>query len=403
MKVETQRLIDRFVGAPICRLLSLFYRRSHEPDGQVDAKRILIILLSEMGSLILAYPMYQALKKRFPDAALHFLLFEKNREVLELLEVTAPENILTIGNDSMSKFAGDSFRVFRRMRQLNFDVVIDCELFSRISSIFSFFSGAPIRVGFHPYTQEGLYRGNFMNRPVLYNPYHHISQQFMTLAASIDSPCRPKAKRLVSEETPAAPVISFDPKEIELSRQRLVAFAPAINGKRMVLIYPGGGLLPIRAWPLDYYCRISAELIRKGYTVAVIGLAEDKPLARSIVSHCRNGNCIDLTGYTKTIRELMLIFHYAALLITNDGGPGQFAALTPIPTIVFFGPETPRLYGTMDANAVNFYLSLSCSPCLTAYNHRNSPCDGDNQCLKKIRPEQVLARAMEILEGQGQP
>jgi len=55
----------------------------------------------------------------------------------------------------------------------------------------------------------------------------------------------------------------------------------------------------------------------------------------------------------------------------------------------------------MDANAVNFYLSLSCSPCLTAYNHRNSPCDGDNQCLKKIHPDQVLAKAMEILEGRG--
>lgn len=39
----------------------------------------------------------------------------------------------------------------------------------------------------------------------------------------------------------------------------------------------------------------------------------------------------------------MVLFHLAALLITNDGGPGQFAALTPVPVIIFFGPETPAL------------------------------------------------------------
>ena len=48
-------------------------------------------------------------------------------------------------------------------------------------------------------------------------------------------------------------------------------------------------------------------------------------------------------------------------------------------------------------NALNIFLGLSCSPCVTAYNHRNSPCDGDNLCLKNIKPDEVLARAFEIL------
>ncbi len=38
----------------------------------------------------------------------------------------------------------------------------------------------------------------------------------------------------------------------------------------------------------------------------------------------------------------------------------------------------------MNENAVNYYLNFSCSPCVTAYNHRKSPCDGDNLCLKEI-------------------
>jgi len=256
-----------------------------------------------------------------------------------------------------------------------------------------------VRVGFHPYTQEGLYRGNFMNRPVLYNPYHHISRQFLTLVDAIDSDTYPKAKRPVTNVKLELPAIEFGPKEIENAKNRLFNVAPGIERKKIVLIYPGGGLLPIRAWPLDYYCRLAEELLGKGYAVCIIGLAEDKDVAGVILSRTQNPSCVDLTGYTKTIRELMIIFHFSSLLVTNDGGPGHFAAMTPIPAIIFYGPETPTLYGTMDENAVNLYLGLSCSPCVTAYNHRNSPCDGDNLCLKNIEPNRVLRKALEILEG----
>ena len=94
----------------------------------------------------------------------------------------------------------------------------------------------------------------------------------------------------------------------------------------------------------------------------------------------------------------MILFHFASLLITNDGGPGHFAAMTPVPAIVLYGPETPTLYGPMDGKSRTCYVPFSCSPCLTAYNHRHSPCDGDNRCLKAIHPDRVLKMAYEILE-----
>ena len=400
MKVNTQRLIDRYIGTIICRIFSVYYRCCKKESKPVEIKKILIILLSEMGALVLAYPMFQRLKEKFPDAALHVMLFEKNREVAELLGVIPPENILTINDKSMPAFIKDTAGALSSMRKIKFDTVIDCELFSRISSILAFLSGSAVRVGFHPHTQEGLYRGNFMNRPVLYNPYHHISRQFLTLVEAIDSDTHPKAKRRVPDETLTIPTLEIGQKEIENAKIKLYASAPAIEGKKIVLLYPGGGLLPIRAWPLDYYCRLAAELLHKGYAVGIIGLADDKDVAEVILSHNRNQSCVDLTGYTKTIRELMTIFHFSALLITNDGGPGHFAAMTPIPSIIFYGPETPTLYGAMNENAVNYYLNFSCSPCVTAYNHRKSPCDGDNLCLKNIQPEKVLARAIEILEGE---
>lgn len=300
----------------------------------------------------------------------------------------------------MTQFIRDSVVVFRKLRRIKIDTVIDCELFARISSIFSFLSGAAIRVGFHPYTQEGLYRGNFINRRVLYNPYHHISQQFITLVDAINSNTIPRAKRHVNLEETEPPSVDFEQIEITNMIERLHKDFEGIQGKRLVLIYPSGGVLPIRAWPLEYYCQLSMELIRNGYAIGVIGLEDDKEISKVILSQCQNNSCIDLAGYTMSIRELMILFHFASLLITNDGGPGQFAAMTPIPAIVFYGPETPTLYGTLDPETVVFYSALSCSPCLTAYNHRNSPCDGDNICLKHIKPDKVIAKALEILEGQ---
>ena len=399
MKIETQRRIDHYIGTIICRIFSVYYKFFKKEPRPDETKRILIVLLSEMGALVLAYPMFQRLKEKFPEASLHIMLYEKNREVVELLGVIPSENIIAINYDSLPVFAKTVLGALSKMRRLNIDTVIDCELFSRVSSILSFLSGAAIRVGFHPHTQEGLYRGNFMNRPVPYNPYHHISRQFLTLVDAIDSHTDPRAKRLITEEKLEIPAMEFGPDEIEDTQKRLFEKAPAIREKRIVLIYPGGGLLPIRAWPLDYYCTLAEALLKRGYAVAVIGLADDKQVARTILSHTADENCVDLTGYTKTIRELMRIFHLSSLLITNDGGPGHFAALTPIPTIIFYGPETPRLYGPIDDKALNLFLDLSCSPCVTAYNHRNSPCDGDNQCLKKIAPEDVLSKALEILEG----
>jgi hypothetical protein len=45
---------------------------------------------------------------------------------------------------------------------------------------------------------------------------------------------------------------------------------------------------------------------------------------------------------------------------------------------------------------------LPCSPCLTAYNHRSSPCDGDNQCVKQITPASVIAKAREMLASRSE-
>ena len=399
MEIELQRKIDRVAGKALCRLLSLFPRKKDKGGITPSSPRILVILLSEMGSLVLAHPMFAFLKKRHPGAEMFALVFKKNRECLETLQLVPERNILTVDGDSLTALLEDSIRFIFRMRKEKIDVVIDCELFSRISSIYAFLSGARLRVGFHPHTQEGLYRGDFINRPVLYNPYRHISRQFVALATAMEnSDGFPMVKRNVEEDIYCIPALNLSADQKEDLKIRLKNDFPETTGKELVLLYPGGGLLPIRAWPLNNFCRIAMNLVAKGYVVGIIGMKEDAPMAEVISSWCQSRYCIDLTGYTRTIMELITLFHFASLLITNDGGPGHFASLTPIPSIIFFGPETPALYAPLNERAVSLYVPLPCSPCLTAYNHRKSPCDGDNVCLKAIGPEEVFEKACELLK-----
>ncbi len=159
--------------------------------------------------------------------------------------------------------------------------------------------------------------------------------------------------------------LSVKGDEIDEMRRRIEADFPAARGaSHLVLVYPGGGLLPIRAWPLASFRKLVEALTERRFMVGVIGLAEDRPLAASIREGAARESIIDFTGYTRTVRELMILFHLADLLVTNDGGPGHFAAMTPIRTIVLYGPETPHLYGTPGSGVRQlllepFVLSLS--------------------------------------------
>lgn len=400
MNVDTQRAIDRWAGVPICALLSLVGRLVPRRAPAKPPRNILIVLLSEMGSLVLAQPMFARLEERYPGAAIHILLLGKNRDVVDMLGVVPRENVLTIDDGSLPAFARDVLSVLRRLRAIGVDVVIDCELFARISAILSFLSGAPVRVGFDRYTQEGLYRGSLVNRPVMYNPYRHMSRQFLTLADAIESQSSPIGKDAVPEAAPAdAPMLAFAQGELEAIADRLAADFPAIAGRPLALLYAGGGVLPVRAWPLQSFKALASSLLADGYAVAAIGLPVDRPEADAIVAHCASPLCISLAGWTRSVRELVGLFRHAALLVTNDGGPAQFSALTRVPTVALFGPETPALYSPLGGRAECLHSALPCSPCLTAYNHRRTPCDGDNQCLKRISPDEVLARARAAAGG----
>ena len=408
MKLQTQRWIDRWVGQLLCGAVSVWARlmgTRHAPAGVISEPRhILVILLSEMGSIVLAGPMFAALRQRYPDATVHVLQLKKNQEVSILLGLAEREHLHALDDSSGLNLLRDIWRVSLAMRRLPLDVVIDCELFSRISSLLSYMTGAPLRAGFTPHTQEGLYRGSFINRAIPYNPYQHISKQFLSLVDALGSDSTPRNKVAAIRELPNKTGLSvpFEAAELAAYRAKMLGDHPALTGRKVVLMYAGGGILPERAWPVEHYARVARGLTDAGHAVGLIGLRSDAALAQDLQTRAQSPLCVDLTGYTRSIRELLMLFHACDLLLTNDGGPGHFASLTSIHTLVFFGPETGKLYGplpgTMGPRSRVYESGIACSPCLSAYNHRLTFCDGDNQCLKRIAPDPVLADALRALQ-----
>lgn len=364
--------------------------------------RILVILLSEMGSVVLAKAMFDTLKAKHPGVDLHVLQLKKNQGVMRLLGFVPEANLHSLDDASLGSLLHDLWHTTRTLRALQLDGVMDCELFSRISALLSYACGARVRVGFTSHTQEGLYRGSFINAPVPYNTYQHISLQFVGLAKVMgaaltwsaaqlnDTTQRPLTRFLMPAIQQSLPQLPVDAVELHAFHARLQAdFASFMGNPKRVLLYVSGGALPIRAWPEDSYIALAKTLIANGCAVGVIGLPEDTPQAQRVLHAVNHPRCIGLTGYTRNLRELLLLFHNAELLVTNDGGPGHFASLTPIDVIAFFGPETGRLYGPISDRATVLESGMACSPCLTAYNHRDSFCDGDNQCLKVITVGEV--------------
>jgi ADP-heptose:LPS heptosyltransferase len=400
MQLQTQRLIDRWVGQLLCAALSVWARffRAHPSAAKTpdQVRHVLVIMLSEMGSVVLAGPMFTRIRANYPNAQLHLLQLQKNQTVATLLQLAPAENLHALNDASGADLLRSMWQVTQTLRRLPIDVVIDCELFSRISSLLALASGAPQMAGFTPHTQEGLYRGSYITHAIPYNPYRHISQQFVALVDAMQSSAMPRSKSSQLDALPTESGLSVDLSQQELAayRTQLLGDHAAVAQHPLVLLYAGGGILPERAWPAAYYAKVASGLCAAGHAVGLIGLPGDKTLAQSIQNQVGHAHCIDLTGYTKNLRELLMLLHQAQLLITNDGGPGHFASLTPVRVMMFFGPETSRLYGPLSPRATVLESGIACSPCLSAYNHRETFCDGDNQCLKCIAPDPVLHAAL---------
>lgn len=398
MRPETAVWMDYWVGRALCVLVTSICRISGiftlARKGPASPRKILFLELSEMGAAILAYSAMREARSLYPAAELYFWIFKENAESVHVLDVIPKENVMTTRTDNLALFLLDTLRNLIRIRRERIDTVIDMELFSRFTSILTYLSGASSRAGFHKFTLEGLDRADIYTHKVAYNPYNHISKNFLSLVRSLEDPA-PGAHICDYETT----VPMVEPSRDDLDRMWSLlksANSRISRSSRIVILNPGiGEFLSLRRWPIENYIEFANRTLEDEDTfVALIGLKSESAEMSRIEDLSGNARFINLIGKT-TIRDVIALGHIASLFVSHDSGAVNLASLTPVRTVVLFGPETPLLYAPLSHNKKILYKGLPCSPCFSAYNHRNSSCRG-NKCLKMITVDEVCAAAEEL-------
>jgi ADP-heptose:LPS heptosyltransferase len=406
MNVKALQRADRWAGIPLCFALSVARRlfREQALDCSCPPRRLLFVKLAEQGSTVLAYPALRRAVELVGRENVYFLTFEDNRLILDVLGMLPESNVVTVCVGSVWSFFWSMLKAVRRLRSLKCDSAVDLEFFSRGSAVLTYLSGGCRRVGFHASLGGGPYRGDLMTHRLRYHPHLHTSQSFLSLVEALlwDPAALPAFD--VNLPGTLAPAPRFVPSPDE--RTQLSEILGSQTGVRspLILLNPNSGdLLPLRRWPSERYAELARRLLAKyaEINVAFTGAPNEAEATTRLVRQVASGRCISLAGKT-TLRQLLVLYTLADVLVTNDSGPAHFATLTPIRVVTLFGPETPVLFAAPTPRNTVLWPQLPCSPCVSAYNNRQSACR-DNQCMQAITVDEVFGAVCRAFESKTQP
>src|SRR6266550_2920738 len=401
--IATLQHTDRWIGAPLCAILT-FVRRIFEaagPPGPRQVRRVLFIKFAEQGSTVLAYPAIRRATGMVGRENVYFVVFEDNRFVLDVMEIIPEQNVITISTKSPFALAIDALRAVLRARKIDIDAVIDMEFLTRFSAMLTFLTGAKSRVGFHTFFGDGPYRGDLMTHRLLYNSHLHTSEMFEAMVAALT---RDPAVLPTFDFTPPVnqPLPRFRPSPSEVTEitALLERENPGIGSAPLILLNPNASdLLPLRRWSERRYVELARRLLERypelfiGFTGARSEAAANNQLAAEVSS----SRVIQLAGRT-TLRQLLVLYTRSDILVTNDSGPAHFASMTPIRVVTLFGPEAPALFAARSANATALWAGIACSPCVNAYNNRQSVCR-NNLCMQAIAVDDVFEEVTRIYDS----
>ncbi len=392
MNIKLARKLDLYLGIPLCWGFSLFDRVFRKPwekkcHDQNSPKKIIFLLLSEMGSIILSCPAVEKVKKLYPKAEIYYWTFNENAEIIYNLKLMPEKNIIKARSNNIFISILDLIKNILKIRKIGIDTVIDMELFTRASSILSYATGAPERIGFYRFWDEGLYRGQLYTHKVKYNPYQHIKNNFIFLADRLNDYKNGSfsEKQTLDQDKTKLPVLNSSAQDKQAMWSKLRRINPLLKREWDFILINFGAFdkIELRKWPKEYYKELIGKIL-KHENLCVIFVGMGQPDKKDIIKHERSINLIGKTN----IKELISLCNISKALISHDNGIVHIASLTKIFICALFGPETPLLYAPLSENKKIFYKEYPCSPCLSVYNQRSFECD-NIKCMRSITVDEV--------------
>jgi lipopolysaccharide heptosyltransferase II len=394
--------IDRRIGPLLCALLVAWRRvfRAPSPVSPPESvRKILVLKLWGMGSIVLASPLLERLRERHPHARIDFVSLRENSQIVSLLPQIDRSIALDLGGGIPAFFAG-ALRTLLALRRERYDVLYDLEFFTRFSAIFSSLVRARRSHGF---SSKSQWRGRLHDVQVPFNAYHHVALNFLTLLR--DDPMNPIESAAIEGDA-ALPRLRAPEGAWEAGCARLASDPAWRANAPIIVVNPNAGDMALeRRWPAERVAELLTHLCaRRELVVVAIGAPAEREYVESVIRAARlEGRVVNAAGRID-VPQLVALLEHASVVVTNDSGPLHLASAAGASTVALFGPETPILYGPLRSRAGQrhavHYLQLACSPCMFVHDNKVLSCwFAQARCMTGIRPAEVLASVDDLLAG----
>lgn len=330
--------------------------------------KILIIKPSALGDIVHTLPFLAAIKVRYPEAEVHWVVAEN---LYPFLEGHPLVDRFWLFNKQAWKRPGElkknfpEIRAFcKGLRSVGFDVAVDLSGLFR-SAVIAWLSGAESRIGFDNGSEGSPL---FYTHKVHADMTTHAIERLLEVAAFLDC----------VEREVQYPLAPFDPE-------------PAVCHdlpERFCIMVPSAGKEANR-WPAERYGQLAAKL---SIPSVLLGGAADKAVLDEVVDHGA-GKVISLAGKTG-LKELVPVISRASFMVANDTGPAHIAAACRVPVFAIFGPANPLRTGPYGAIHSIISLGLECAPC-----YAWEPCKKHQwDCMRKLSVDHVYAVVAEKIK-----
>lgn len=332
---------------------------------------ILVVRLSSMGDLIHTLPAVAALRRRFPDARIDWLVETRHRDVLlDNPDVNGLIEVDTLGW-RRRLLSPRTWREIResvsRIRERRYDFVLDLQGTIK-SAVSAFLARSDRRIGFGAgHLKERVAALLYTERVSANGGRPHVIDRHLSLLRALD--IETEERRFPISVSPAAEAAA----EQEIERMALSDFA---------VLNPGGSW-ETKRWSPERFGQLAAAIERewKLPTLVVWGPGEEG-MAREVVAASKGAARL---APRTSLRELVPYIRRASLFVSGDSGPLHLASASGVPAVGIFGPTDPARNGPFGEGDEVVWKQVACSPC---YKHR---CPGyGNVCLTTIEVDDVL-------------
>lgn len=346
-----------------------------------DPRAILIVRLSARGDVMFATPIIRALRSRWPDAHLTWVVESKSRDVV--LDHPGLDEVVVWDRDRWKGWLRrgqlgplrSAARDFRQtLKARSYDLAIDMQGLLR-SGMVARASGAPVRVSLGP--QEG-------SRVLATHPY-----PTGRYVAEMSGEPKLMAAWLGLDTSDFSLDLHLAPEERAGARTRLVE--AGVSGP-FVLIVPFT-TRPWKHWFEERWAGLAAALGEAhGLPVVLAGGPADREAADRILA-AAPGDVVDLVGKT-SLGEAVGVVAESSLVIGVDTALTHAAHAFLRPTVCVFGPAGYTHPPTPMTRMIRHWIE--CVPCRT--ENRAVTCGGDYTCMRLITVREIQSAAAELLE-----